>query len=238
MASRMLRRFLCLGILCALLLGAVPAAGAQGGITDEIRRAAALGIGELEHENTVVTYETYFQMLDALVALAAPDKLSQWQSTEPEARTSQEELDRYNGMVSLFLAGITLGGDYIGLDERWVVMNQEIGEPWDGCILDPVYGELWKEQFELIPGVIWQYDACAYFYAIGRYSRVSDQMCFDYDAGRNSVRPEDPLLYREAQLSVLRLYQSAESTSRNRTVGRPRRTGRCRPCGTSGGRRS
>ena len=71
MASRMLRRFLCLGILCALLLGAVPAAGAQGGITDEIRRAAALGIGELEHENTVVTYETYFQMLDALVALAA-----------------------------------------------------------------------------------------------------------------------------------------------------------------------
>lgn len=212
MASRMLRRFLCLGILCALLLGAVPAAGAQGGITDEIRRAAALGIGELEHENTVVTYETYFQMLDALVALAAPDKLSQWQSTEPEARTSQEELDRYNGMVSLFLAGITLGGDYIGLDERWVVMNQEIGEPWDGCVLDPVYGELWKEQFELIPGVIWQYDACAYFYAIGRYSRVSDQMCFDYDAGRNSVRPEDPLLYREAQLSVLRLYESAEST--------------------------
>ena len=52
-----------------------------------------------------MTYETYFQMLDALVALAAPDKLSQWQSAEPEARTSQEELDRYNGMFALFLAG-------------------------------------------------------------------------------------------------------------------------------------
>lgn len=212
MRKRNLRRFLCLGILYALLLGAVPAAGAQEGITDEIRRAAVLGIGELEHENTVVTYETYFQMLDALVALAAPDKLNQWRNTQPEARTSREELDRYNGMVSLFLAGITLGGDYIGLDERWSIMNQEIGEPWDGCGLDPVYSQLWKEHFELIPGVVWQYDACAYFYAIGRYSRVSDQMCFDYDAGRNSVRPEDPFLYREAQASVLRLYESAEST--------------------------
>ena len=34
MTNRMLRRFLCLGILCALLLGTVPAAGAQDGITD------------------------------------------------------------------------------------------------------------------------------------------------------------------------------------------------------------
>lgn len=91
-------------------------------------------------------------------------------------------------------------------------MNQEIGEPWDGCVLDPVYGELWKEQFELIPGVIWQYDACAYFYAIGDTAGSATRCASTMTQGATLCALRTPLLYREAQLSVLRLYESAEST--------------------------
>lgn len=201
-----------LSALLALTLLVLPRAqGAQEHYEDpELARAVTMGVGAFRRDDPQVTFAQFYEMLDRVVALSAPDSLEAWRAVTPEARLSSEPLDRFNGMFALFLAAESMGGEYMSLTTDWWILHQTIGEPWDGCQLHPLFGGLGQAETSL-DGQHWQRDASAYFYAMGRASLYSGQLLFDYDPVSNSMRPDGPFLYTEALLAALRLYDSSSA---------------------------
>jgi hypothetical protein len=204
-------------ILCLILaLNLAPAAVSAEGYADaELARAVALGFGAYRADNPAVTYAEFFAMLDRTVELADASKLAAWRAALPEARRSADKINRFNGMVTIMYVATVLGEKYLSFNADWGALNDKIGIPWDKCIEDDFLADfsakpVEKKGFESTTYVFdWGYGALAYFYGMGRASLGTNKTIFDYDANKNSMRPEEPLAYSEALLASLRLYDSA-----------------------------
>ncbi|MEA5013120.1 MAG: cellulase family glycosylhydrolase [Candidatus Limiplasma sp.] len=186
---------------------------------DEIERAVSLGIAEEKDDNPAVTYAEFFAMLDRVVELTGTDKGSEWQAQWSQARASNAEMTRFEGMMAVLKCGVALGGDYAAFNADWGPLNEKIGEKvWDEIGRIP-------EPFRLIPNeypfqgggfendrYIYEWDDCgvAYRYAFGRASLKSDRTLFEYDETENSMLPDKPFVYQDAILAALRLYESSE----------------------------
>ncbi len=183
----------------------------------ELERAVTLGIGSYA-ENSTITYKLFFQMLDRVVKMAKPDVLAKWQKKYPKARLSNNTMRREEGMLAVYFAAEALGSDYNKTNAPWWEVNDMLGDSaWEGFKWDyPLFPD-WDKPVVLISecdGATssnkWKnYMTAAYFYAMGRASRYSDALIFDYDSKKNSMRPGDPLRYEEALLAALRLYDSS-----------------------------
>lgn len=72
----------------------------------------ALGLSTDKLSQSTISGVKMTELLDKLVAYAAPDKLAEWQTKYPVLRASSEPLHRYDMMSALYLALWHIGGDY------------------------------------------------------------------------------------------------------------------------------
>lgn len=169
-----------------------------------------------------VTYQEFFQMLDAAVELADPTKLTAWQARLPQARSSQQVMTRVEGMCALLYAAVTLGGEYSEFNTDWGPLNSKIGEGcWDE--INSIYNH--HDPFALIPNPYpydlggftqadyvydgWDMVGVAYRYSFGRNSLITGKTLFDYDPERNSMRLADDFTRAEAVNALTRFLDSA-----------------------------
>lgn len=213
------KRILSLLLIVTLILPYTPVYAARTYADPELTRAVTLGFGKYRLDNPAVTYAQFMSMIDRTVELADKSKLKSWKIKYKSARTSKKVMTRFEGMMIVLNAAITLGGDYAEFNTDWVEINNKIGEKvWDeiGNIDKPYkyipnhnpYGEVGFKNDKYV----YQWDDCgvAYRYAFGRVSLYSGKILFDYDTAKNSMRPDKKFMYTDALLAALRLHDSSE----------------------------
>lgn len=122
----------------------IDALGLEDTQGQELMRAWELGLtGDFASMEQPVTFRAYFAMLDALAALAASEGAGTFADTYPDARASDGEMSRYDGMVALYTLAQQLGEEYLTLDDAsWDEINGLIGEKcWDDITWNPLYGD-------------------------------------------------------------------------------------------------
>jgi len=151
------------------------------------------------------------ELLDKLVAYAAPDKLAEWQEMYPVLRASEEPLTRFDAMASLFLAAQYIGGDYTGIKIDPYPVAGTLNHSWDEDYLDwELYGGF-GEEFDIGGGVSGYLDGVSYYYNLGRTSICDGEYLFAYDEESNSLRVKDNTTYAEALLAILRSVSAVET---------------------------
>lgn len=132
--------FMCDDVLNAFYIWTYPDNKKTASINEEIERAVSLGIGTIKPDNPVITYAEFFKILDRVVELEDPGKLSAWQAQLSKARASNDYMTRYEGMRAILECAIALGDDYLSFNTDWGALNNKIGEKvWDeiGRIQNP-----------------------------------------------------------------------------------------------------
>lgn len=213
------KRILSLILVITLILFPTPAYAAQTYSDPELARAVTRGFGAYRSGNPAVTYAQFMKMIDRTIELADKSKLAGWKAKFKSARTSKKVITRFEGMMIVLNAANTLGKDYAEFNADWSGINDKIGEKvWNEIdkIDDPYkyipnhnpYGGVGFENARYV----YEWDDCgvAYRYAFGRVSLYSGKTLFDYDTAKSSMRPDKKLLYTEALLAALRLYDSSE----------------------------
>ncbi len=214
------KRIFSLALVIVLVLSSSQMYAAKSYSDPELARAVTLGLGTYRSDNPAVTYKQFMGMIDRTVELANKSKLAGWKAKFTNARKSKKAMTRFEGMMLVLNAANTLGGDYAEFNTNWSNIKDKIGEKvWDEIdkIDNPYkyipnhypYGGVGFENDKYI----YEWDDCgvAYCYAFGRVSLYSGKTLFDYDTAKNSMRPDNKLLYTEALLAALRLYDSSES---------------------------
>ncbi len=177
----------------------------------EIRRAVKLGIGEIPDADRPVTFAEFSLMLERVIAAVDRTKVEQWQTVMEKAYASEEEMERREGMVALYMAAELLGDQYI---------EQRINVSANELVAERVYKEdtqIWDDMgngnYQYFPDV-WQnplYDKDVYYvdgavhYCVGHYSWLSGQLPFDFDEEAGTMHVTEPLLYSEAMRAALRM---------------------------------
>ncbi len=183
----------------------------------ELDRAVSLGIGVYEEPDQAATYAQFFGMLDRVAGLVGSSQLASWQKQLTEARASNAEMTRMEGMMAVLKCALSLGDSYTEFNTNWQPVNDEIGEKvWTEIEKVPNPYQWISDEFPYSSGGFtkdtyvydWDFFGVAYRYAFGRVSQESGETIFDYDSERNSMRPEDIMTYSEAMLAALRLYES------------------------------
>jgi len=179
----------------------------------ELARAVELGIGPCKAYNDTITYAEFAAMLDEVVLLAADETPANWTNVLENARNSQREMTRREGMVALYLAAESLGPEYYQYNDSKTgehIFN-EIASVDDWIFWD----QMWGGDFSLFPDVgeatlngEASYVNAGYFYSMSRSSLISGKTIFDYDETAKSMRPADPFLYEEGLRAAIRLYES------------------------------
>ena len=163
----------------------------------------ALGLSKDKIDNGTVSGAEMAELLDKLVAYAAPDKLEEWKTKYPALRSSSEPLERYDMLSALYLALWHIGGDYgyitphidHNLPESKALQGDH-GPTWD------LFGDV--PSFD-IPGYgTDHYGTAAWLYNISRTSPVDGKHPVDYDWDARSFHQYDTAVYADALLAVLR----------------------------------
>ena len=171
----------------------------------------ALGLSTEKLDNPTISGAEMVELLDKLVAYAAPDKLTEWQGMYPVLRGSSEPLTRLDAMASLFLAVHHIGGDYTGVKIDPFPVAGTLNHNWDEDYLDwDLYGGL-GEEMDIGGGVSGYLDGVSYYYNLGRVSIYDGEYPFAYDKGTNSLRVKDKTTFAEALLAVLRTVNIVET---------------------------
>ncbi len=174
----------------------------------ELARAVSLGIGSYA-KNGPITYEQFFQMLDAAVKLSKANALAQWKKQLPKARVSTKTMRREEGMLAVYYAAKALGDDYCNTNIDWGITNDLIGEgAWRKFSFNyPLFTD-WNKSAKLGDDTWGNHVVAAYFYSMGRISLYSEKTIFDFDAVKVSMHPERAFTYEEGLRAALRLYDS------------------------------
>ena len=163
----------------------------------------ALGLSEDRINNSTISGSEMVQLLDKLVAYAAPDKLEEWETKYPVLRSSSEPLERYDMISALYLALWQIGGDYgyisphidHNLPESKALQGDH-GPTWD------LFGDV--PSFD-IPGYgTDHYGTAAWLYNVSGISPVDGKHPVDYDWDARSFRQYDNATYADALLALLR----------------------------------
>ncbi len=185
---------------------------------EELIRAVKLGFGDDVDDTSRITYAEYYKMIEKLVALLAPDKVSQWQEKYPAARESRDGIERSNAMYLLYAAAQDILGEpyshvtkrYTFQEWNWLAGYMEAPFENGGFPLNYEYfADAVQEQEFAGTGSVYPRTANAFFFSFAQ-SSCNGYFLFDYDKETNSMRGADPLTWQEAMLSVIRLYESVD----------------------------
>ena len=169
--------------------------------TDEWTRARVLGfVPDGTDKEASVTYAEFMSLLDHAVEKIDPDKLDEWKARFPEARQSDNVIDRGNAALAIFSAAETIGGEVYARNLR--NEGQDTGDP-----IHPAsyWGDVRREAVGFEADAPW--DTSGYFidwasqYAICRGSVLSGNPLFT--SVSNNITVEESIL------ACLRFYESA-----------------------------
>ena len=93
---------------------------------NELTRAVGLGIISELPGTDPVSASAFFAMLDRVVERTDGDALSAFQSLYPEARSSDGQMTRYDGMVAVLAAAECLGATELNVD-NWIELHEQMG---------------------------------------------------------------------------------------------------------------
>ncbi len=178
----------------------------------ELALAQNLGFSVTKLNQMIISGKEYMEILDKLVELVAPDKLSSWQSLLPNFRGDSAPLDRFNAMTALYLAANHIGD---GWDKVLYAPNSfafGLNHSWDLPYVNVYLFEGVEQSGFSLDGQDAYLDYAAYNYTLTRKSPVSGEFLFSYDAATNSIRAKDSCTYKEAILSAVRLMCSQDPT--------------------------
>ena len=182
----------------------------------ELARSVELGIGKYSPNNSSVTFQQFFKMMDASVTLCDKNAVKQWNKLFPAARASQKHMRRDEGMLVVFYAAKVLGGKYFSYNSDWLTLHNAMGDnAFKGVSWN--YPELtgWNEKVKLGDDTWDNHMLGAYFYALGRSSNFSNSFIFDFDTKNLTLHSDEALTYNDALKAALRLYDSClEPTER------------------------
>lgn len=169
-----------------------------------------------------ITYKEFFKLLDKTIKIADSNKLTKWKSMLKDARTSNRKMTRFEGMMAILYAAVTLGSDYSEYNKDWGPINNEIGEKcWDEIeqiqkTRDP-YEYLKNSDPYNMGGFkqseyVYEWDAVgvAYRYSFGRISLLNQKTLFDYDAAKKTMHLGSIMTYSDALNALSRFLDSVE----------------------------
>lgn len=178
---------------------------------EELLRAVSMKIGNCQ-ENKPVTYKQFFRMLDAVIGRIKPDALKHWESLFEAAHNSDQTMRRDEGMLALYCAAEELGSDYDDTNVDWWRINEKLSsDVWNEFSWNyPMFSE-WKQSVQWGSNTWDNKMVAAFFYSMGRCSRYSEKLVFDFDNIKVTMRVSDPFTYEEAMHAALRLQDSGST---------------------------
>ena len=201
--------FLTVVLICCYVtgIGENPAQDLPETWKQELALADEMGIRTDSLDQATVSGKEMMDMLDKLVAYAAPDRIDQWMGQYDQLRNFDGELKRFDAMGMCYLAVNFIGGKYAfpqitGFPEPFERMNWQYDAYFftEG-LFDGIDGPNFK-----IPFIGESYlDAAALLYNLARTSPISEEYPFAYDRENNTIHTWDPPTYLEAVLAVCRL---------------------------------
>lgn len=199
----------------------IPEAAAEGSVAEaplfsaieqmELDQARELGFPCEKLTQETISGAKLTAILDHLISITAPEKLSSWQEKYPALRVSTAPLIRFDAMASLFLAASHIGGEYAYMKEDGIANGVGLNHSWEEDYLDwSLYGG-----FDAVsaldngtgPSPL---DGASYYYVLGRSSPFSGEYLFSLDRETNSLRVKDPCTYAEALCAAVRLMCSVD----------------------------
>ena len=170
----------------------------------DIQRAFRFGIVPEEirsNRNAQITYKQFCTMLESVIATIDKSLVVKWEETAEYALKSEKKIMRQEAMLALYYAAEILGVGDTG-NYSWVGADGALEDPWKYMTFNYPEFPNWRETPPLNMG---DYLTSSYFYCMGRISRYSGKMLFDWDDQIQSMRPADPCTVEEAVKAAQRL---------------------------------
>jgi len=150
------------------------------------------------------------ELLDAMMAVAAPERLDQWREMYPRFRGWEPQLTRFDAMGMLFLAGEFAGGAWCVPEEAWANgVYEALNFPWDQMYItnDLVAGTDAEGPRFSLPGMGDEIclDVAALYFNLSRSSPLSGEFPFPLDPQTQSFPADDAPSYADGALAVARL---------------------------------
>ncbi len=164
-----------------------------------------MGLSTEKAGQKTITGQEMSELLDSLVAWAAPEKLIQWQSMYPKFRAYTGTLTRLDAMASIFLAAQHIGGSFSDLAYSFDTVPYDMMElmrkDGDTPNMD-IFG--WGT-FDLDD---FSYDHCgvgAICYNIINFCPIDGSYPMSLDRVKNAFRMDENATYSEAMGAMLRV---------------------------------
>ena len=152
-----------------------------------------------------ITFSQFCSLLQKVIEAVYPAAIDKFNQAAQLAIQSNSNMLREDGMLALYYAADALGVDFSNYN--WEYINNSIGEEWDKLSFDYPQFPKWEDaaSFE---DADWNYMTSAYFYSMGRASLFTNNILFDYDATKKSMRPNDKFTVKEAVAAAERFMDS------------------------------
>lgn len=187
---------------------------------EELRYAAGKGLPVDKLQQQTVSGVEMTELLDAMVSLGEPEKLTRWQSMLPKFRSYEGALTRFDIMGSLMIAAETMGGrwaePFVSLYPVWKELDFRFDDSFfTPEILDEVGGKFYLTP--LRPDDTAYLDAACLCFNLGRPSPISGEFPIAYDEENKTIHEDVTPSYLDALLAVARMIAGTELNSGGET---------------------
>lgn len=171
----------------------------------------ALGLSTDKLSQSTISGVEMTELLDKLVAYAAPEKLAEWQTKYPVLRESSKALLRIDVLSAVFLAGQLIGGEYAYLPEQIDHENAEFRSlvELEECATWELFGDV--PNFKVTDGFEDHFGMVSHVYNTSRACLIDGSRIVSYDAENGSFHLQNTASYADGLLAVLRAVSIAET---------------------------
>lgn len=162
-------------------------------------------------EKQTITGAELTQMLDKVVAYAAPEKLDAWQQLYPVLRSDDRALKRIDVISALFLMGYHIGGAYAYMMPHVNLQSEEFNAltPGEEFATWDLFGGFMS--FQISDWCEDHYAIAAHIYNISRTCTVDGERMMAYDSAAGTFHMQEEATCLDALLAVLRCVSLAET---------------------------
>ena len=159
---------------------------------------------------SAITYAQFCTMLKNLIMLYDESRVGDWETRARLALASDEDMDRENGMLAIFVAadvlGLTKPNNISLLKQTQGNLGDDIWQEYD--LSFPLFPNAWDSyEWQGQDNGLW---FAAMLYSWGRVSRLSGKDLFDYDEEENTMHPKELLTIQDAIKALARFYESGK----------------------------
>lgn len=183
----------------------------------EIQRGIAYGFvpQELQGDwHATIRFSQCCEIISRMVSVYAPQGLAAWKDAAKLALSSEEWMQRDDGVLALYYGAIAAGLD--GYDQETGYDLGGVETFWDGAQWDYPLFPQWQQEWTSSSTPHYtesDFFKGAAFFAVRRLSYANGYPLFDIEGG--ALRFGDPLTRGDLVRAVVRLYESDEAVAAN-----------------------